>query len=466
MLPVFYALTATQPASDTLLGALESGHFAYLNTRTHAVYDVPVLGRSAPPLATSLRRDPATGRLWGGAGAGTGLYWYDDTRRVFRAYAAPADSARRPLRDVPIEELALDSAGRLWLAGPTGLRCLWPATGRVVRYGTSEPATRRLPTDDCLCVWPDPHTGRVWVGTHTHGLLELDPARGVRRVIGPEQGLPNVAVGGLLPGPDRSLWLSTYYGLARLSLRTGRLAVFAAADGLSDPPELNRHSAWADADGQLYFGGVGGLHRVDPRRAPVAGPAPHLLLTAVLTAADSGQTRALLPPAAGQLVLRQLPGETPPELRVALTDYREPSQRRYAWRLRGPSQTGRWQELGADPRVAVPAGLPAGHYVVEVRATTARGTPARNSLRVPLEVVPTWWQRGWVQLLLGLGLGGGPLRAAPPALTRCPARRAPAHPPCRRTARRSGLFAGARDDAGRAAAGARPVVVCRPDGTG
>ena len=398
--PVFYALAPTRPASDTLIGALESGRFAFLNTRTRTTHDAPVLGQAAVPLATALLRDSSTGRLW--AGAGTGLYWFDEVGRAFRPYAAPADGGRLPLRDVPLEQLAADRAGRLWLAGSTGLRCLWPATGRVLHYGTTEPPARRLPTDDCLSLWPDPRTGHVWVGTRTHGLLELDPARGVRRVVGAAQGLPHVAVGGLLPGPDRSLWISTYYGLARLDLTTFQLAVFSSADGLSDPPELNRHSAWADAGGALYFGGVGGLHRVDPRRAPVADAAPRLLLTGVVEAADSGRIRALLPPAARTLRLRQLPGEAPPELRVALTDFREPAQRRYSWRLVGVGQAGQWQELGADPRIRVPPGLAPGRYVMVVRATTGRGIPARNGLRVPLSVVPAWWQRWWVRALLGL----------------------------------------------------------------
>ncbi len=404
LLHVFYALVATQPASDTLLGALETGQFAALHTGTHAVRSVAVEGQADPPQANCLARAPRTGRLWGGSG--TGLYWYDEGHHFFRAYTHPRDPTVQPLRGIPTEDISLDETGRLWLAGLAGLHALVPETGAVATYSATQPGAHRLPTDECLCTWPDPQTGHIWVGTRTHGLLELDPALGVLRVVGPAEGLPHVAVGGLLPGPDRSLWISTYYGLARLDLATGRLAVFSAADGLSDPPELNRHAQLADVDGSLLFGGVGGLHRIDPRRAPETGLAPRLLLMAVRTTLDSGRVRYLLPAATRAPALRQASGEAPPELWVALTDFREPAQRRYSWRLTGANEPGRWLSVGASGRVVVPVGLAPGAYTVEVRAATGRGLAARNRLRVPLTVAPAWWQRRWVQTLGVLLLGG------------------------------------------------------------
>jgi signal transduction histidine kinase len=332
--------------------------------------------------------EDGAGQLW--AGTSRGLYRIDPTRRTLTRYRA-AD-ATYPLHVCLIEQLAEAPAGVLWAATDRGLYRLTVATGELRHYGPDEAdPTRRLPSLQTLCVRA-PHPDSVWIGTRDQGLLLLNPRRGLVRRVGTAEGLPHAAVASILPDPERGvLWLGTFDGLARYSVRTGQVRRFGAADGLA-ATDLNRQSAWRDpVSGWVYFGGVGGLTRVAPT-GPSPLAAPRLLLTAIrqhLGAADTVLTRYFdgAPPADG---LHLAAVDRFVELALALADQTSAEPPRYTYRLAGE----------ADPQFRpVPDGyrlrldhLTPGDYVVEIKALTAHGVAAGNVLHVPLHVAGYWWR--------------------------------------------------------------------------
>ena len=246
-----------------------------------ALRPLPTLGpdgaRVARVNARMLRRAPATGQVWGSAEPG--LYFLDSAAGVFRTYAPRPGAA--PLAGVTIEDFWPDGRGQLWLATPQGVERLTIATGARLAYGPTAPPPRRAPFDGARCLLPDPATGRLWVGTRTHGLLCVEPDGHGRTVLAVGQGLPDGSVASLLRTPDGALWLGTYRGLVRYQPATGHLAVLTTANGLPHD-ELNAYAATVDPTTQsLLVGGVAGMARVWPGRIRRGATAPRLLLTAV-----------------------------------------------------------------------------------------------------------------------------------------------------------------------------------------
>ncbi len=404
-MPVLYDLLITRDAR--IVAADEVGSVGELNPATGQLRYYRRL-TPAPNHGTnafSLLEGPA-GRGW--AGTDMGLYWLDFNRREMGRYH-DTDSAFT-LNRLKIEALAEAPAGVLWAATAEGLFRLDVATGRLVRYGTDEPSARRLPTNRILTVLaasPD----SLWVGTRDAGLLLLHPRRGLVRQVTTRQGLPSVSIASLLAPPGAGeLWVGTFAGLVRYDPRTGQVAVLTEADGLPSA-ELNRQSAWRDpVSGLLYFGSVAGLSQLDTHKPPAPRPQPRLLLAALAQHVSEGDTvRTTLlagtPPPAG---IRLGPYDAFAELELALSDFLNPEGARYAYRLLG-STDERFRPLDGTHRLRL-QNLRPGSYVVEVRAETSLGLPARNRLRVPLEVVAVWWQRPWVWglttfALLGLMVG-------------------------------------------------------------
>jgi signal transduction histidine kinase len=343
------------------------------------------------------------GRIW--AGSGIGLYTVDVARRTVTRYRD--DDARYPLHPWLIEQLAEAPAGVLWAATNHGLFRLTVATGELRHYGPDEAdPTRRLPSVLTLCVRAR-HPDSIWVGTRDQGLLLLNPKRGLVRRLTIADGLPNPAVASILPDAQPGvLWLGTFGGLARYTVRTGQVVRFGAADGLA-ATDLNRQSAWRDpVSGWVYFGGVGGLTRVAPT-GPAPSKAPRLLLTGVcqhLAASDTVVTRYFDgdAPAAG---LRMAADDGFLELTLALTDQTTPEPPRYSYRLIGEADR-QFRSLAGGYRLRLDHLAP-GDYVIEVQGQTAHGDAARNVLRVPLRVAGHWWQHpaAWAagsMLLAGL----------------------------------------------------------------
>ncbi|MGI4870231.1 MAG: sensor histidine kinase [Janthinobacterium lividum] len=378
----FYHLLTTR--AGRVLFALEENGFGELDLRTSEVQEwAPAPGT---PVSTQIRgrtvyQDRA-GRLWGG---GSGLYQLDEAAHRVRRYRTT--DAAWPLHRCEVRSLSEDAAGTLWLATSQGLYAFDPATDALRHYGPAETdPTRRLPVADLLCVLAGQPGGQVWVGTRAAGLLALVPGRGVVRQLGPAQGMPDVPVATLLPGPGGTLWAGTYAGLVRYAPALDQLMVLGPADGLAEP-ELNQQAAFRDRDGTLYFGGIGGVVRVLPAARPAAAsPAPRLLLTA----------RAL-----GDSAAQWLPaGAAPPPLRLAgshagggfdlaLTDFRAPDHQHFYYRLRaGARDSGVVRPTGHQLRLR---GLAPGTYELELWGQAADGRRTAP-VRVALTVGRPWWQ--------------------------------------------------------------------------
>ncbi len=378
----------------------------------------PVTGRVQPILATELTaetrddanvralcRDGATGLIWGGAR--TGLYCFDSTSTTFRPYRPPGQSATlpAPLVGQTIEDLWADGRGHLWLAMPQGVDRLTLATGERRHYGPTAPAPHRVAGDGARCLYADPATNRLWVGTRAHGLVLITPDGNAHTALSVGQGLPNASVATITPGPGGALWLGTYQGLVRYVPATGRLAVFTLADGLLSD-EFNARAAYFDpTDSSLLLGGVAGLHRIYPRQVPnLARGRARLVLTALTAlgvSADSSQTYYRL--AADPLPSLHLgPNHPVVDLHLALTDFQSGAQARYFYRVRG-WLSDRWLPLGTTPLLRLQGLLP-GTYTVEIRAETSQGILATNHLRLPLTVTAEWWRRPttWTAAALAL----------------------------------------------------------------
>ena len=358
---------------------------------------------NGPPRAVALLRDHA-GQVWVGGEPGLFRIGAD-----FASVGRVADNqANWPLHKLDISGLAEDPAtGVLWVSTNGGL--FWLPPGQPARwqaYGVDAPAGRRLPTDALTCV-AAAGPGRVWVGTRDQGLLLVDVRRGLLRQLSDGAGLPSHTIANVLLDHTGNVWAGTYAGLVRYAPKTGRLSVFGEAEGLQNP-ELNRRSAFADADGTMWFGGVGGVYRVLPDRAQTGAPPPippRLLLTAVGIPAGETEAVRYLPSSdpAPRLTLPAGPHAFV-ELQLALTDFFAPGLVRYAYRLKHEAEAHPTAWL-YSPRRLVLRGLAPGNYEVEIRAETAAGQAAANHLRVPLHVEARWWQWPLLWVLVASLLG-------------------------------------------------------------
>jgi PAS domain S-box-containing protein len=305
------------------------------------------LGRNTP--ARSMLTDPVRGGLWLGFRDGTGLAYFKGGT-IGAAYSA-AEGLGRGM----VGNLHLDADGTLWAATEGGLSRL--------------------------------KDGRV----HT---------------LTAKNGLPGEGVSWLIEGDDRSFWLYTTRGLARVARpevealaaavekdkdARGRVraTVFDHSDGvrIHAAPAGFTPQVGKTPDGRVWFLPWDGVSVIDPRRVPFnALPPPvHIeQITADGEAYDALQGLRL-----------------PPLVRDLAIDYTAlsltaPEKIRFRYKLEG--QDSEWKEVAGERRAHY-SNLPPGDYRFRVSACNNSGVWNEEGASLDFAIAPAYYQTNWFRAL-------------------------------------------------------------------
>lgn len=282
--------------------------------------------------------------------------------------------------------LLVDRHGMVWASGDNGLS-RWDGQSWKT-FTTQDGLADNQPYFLC-----EDHQGRIWFGYHSsRGLSSFDGVRFQHYTSA--QGLTNDAVYSL--GVDRQghLWIGTARGVDRFDGQT--FTNYGTEEGYADH-ESNAGGFWADNDGTLWFGTVGGLSHYNPRFDLTRGDPPSVKLTHL----QLGHMR--LSPGTSATV-----GYEQNDLlaRVVALWFVNEKRLQFQYRLLGFRQN--WSPLeGHEIRLT---NLPPGQYTLEVRARKYQG-PWSAAAQVGFTIEAPFWQRWWFWLLvmavLAVGLYSG-----------------------------------------------------------
>ena len=279
---------------------------------------------------------------------------------------------------VMVEHVARAPDGGIWLATTGGLLA-WDDGTRRFEAVPGAPASAVYG----IAV----HAGTVWLA----GLGELlayawdGASLRLRDRIGPEQGLPVVAPGGLVVDEAGVVWMTTVRGLVRFAPESGNLRVYGVRDGLPSH-EFSEFPISKSAQGHVAAGTADGLLLFLPRLVQWSQRTPTLAIESIDL--RRGDTRVKLSPQS-TLSLRH----DDRDLRVVarLLSFTDAHAHRYRFLLEGYDPD--WVETGAEGE-RVFARLVPGSYRLQVRARTA--DDAWSAVQaVQLRVEPPWWQAAW-----------------------------------------------------------------------
>jgi diguanylate cyclase (GGDEF)-like protein len=372
-----YALAET--ADRTVWVGTRSGLYAVRGGRWQ-VSAVPFSDATGPNIQRLLADGPD---LW--VGTRGGLLHYEPRAGRWRSYVTQAPGA---LSDSFVLAIARRPDGKLWVGTRKGLNLFDAAAGRALPFvdvSTGKPALAQAFIVD---LWCEPE-GRLWAATIDDGVYVLT-TRGSRfevRHLTEQDGLPSMNIDALQPDLAGGAWVSTANGLAVIDTRTLRVRSYRRADGVRFG-DYWAHASARTSEGDLVFGGVGGLTVVHPALITARRFEPQLLVSAVsvgghaLTAISSGVP--------GSAPIAVSPGANSFQVEFAATDYTAPQSLRYAYRLQGYDAD--WTVVDATKRTAAYTNLAPGDYLLTVRGTDRAGVYAPGMLRVPVHVGAAWYQ--------------------------------------------------------------------------
>lgn len=212
--------------------------------------------------------------LWVGS-LGSGIYRINlRTKEVFHL---PYPSDGRDYREESnvlnnpwVNCLLCSSDDKLYFGSYDGLGCLdLPTMNFVSTFGKN----RLLPGEVVYALHED-RRGDLWAGT-SFGLKRITPRTGVVKTYTTADGLPSNSISAIEEDGDGNLWVSTNFGISKFTPAHEVFVNFYAGDGLQGN-EFSKRVSFAGSDGELIFGGTGGITLFDPRRISSSNKRPDI----------------------------------------------------------------------------------------------------------------------------------------------------------------------------------------------
>ncbi|MEZ4702714.1 MAG: two-component regulator propeller domain-containing protein [Rhodothermales bacterium] len=359
----------------------------------------PASGTLPDALIYSVYED-VSGTLWTGT-VTSGMARYDASTDSFIHYPYAGGATTGPAH-FSVWPMLEDQAGRFWVGTVGGgLERLDRTHGIFSRVPsvTDMPLRTSRMKIVSLAETPD---GAIWAATTGDGLMRIDPETDALRLFTVADSLPHNTVMCVLPGMGNDIWASTADGLARIDGdRQQVAAIYTASDGLPTASFLDG-ACHRSRRGELFFGTNEGLVAFLPDSIR-NNPTPPLM---ALTGFDLfGQPYPLPRSIAYTSSVRLDHDQNEFTVHFAALEFDTPADNRYAYRLDGVD--AHWV-YSSNPVARYP-NLSPGEYTFRVIGANNDGVWSEHEARLAVVIVPAWYQRWWVQvlLLLGAGLGVG-----------------------------------------------------------
>ncbi len=292
---------------------------------------------------------------------------------------------------------------KLWVSTDNGVFLIHTKKGVLKHFHMqSKPA---VSSNDIFFAEEDSN-GQLWIGTNGNGINVVDLSVGSVTILNKgANGICSDIVYGMLTDTADNRWFSTYNGLSRYNKAKGIFFNYYISEGLNSN-EFNQSSFYRASSGKMYFGGVNGMVAFYPDQIPDPGVSvPRLFVTPVSGWSEKGEKGLSIQHFKGEgeeLVMYS--SNAPLVFNLGLSDYKDPENNNFSYRIRELSDD--WVALQGNPVIRL-GGMPHGRYTIQVKATSAGGTPAANELLFHLVVKQPIYKAWWFYPLLLVITGGG-----------------------------------------------------------
>ena len=232
--------------------------------------------------------------------------------------------------------------------------------------------------------------GRLWLSASGDGLVQVEPGDGETEpkfhVFNTSNGLVNNLVQSVVDTPDGNLWISTQQGVTAWNARKKSFENYMFSRNPMGNV-YNENSAVCLDDGRVVLGGNYGLTIIQPSRLSHVSGLTDVVFTSY--------------PYSDEITLTY--EQRSPNIHFSTLDYSDVRNVKYTYRLEGFDQS--WSQPPSTPWAAYQK-LPAGKYLLHVKACTSDGTWGKESTLV-IRIKPPFYLTSWaimIYVLLVLGV--------------------------------------------------------------
>lgn len=224
--------------------------------------------------------------------------------------------------------------------------------------------------------------GRLWLSASGDGLVQVEPGDGETEpkfyVFNTSNGLVNNLVQSVVDTPDGNLWISTQQGVTAWNARKKSFENYMFSRNPMGNV-YNENSAVCLDDGRVVLGGNYGLTIIQPSRLSHVSGLTDVVFTSY--------------PYSDEITLTY--EQRSPNIHFSTLDYSDVRNVKYTYRLEGFDQA--WSQPSSTPWAAYQK-LPAGKYLLHVKACTSDGTWGKESTLV-IRIKPPFYLTSWAIMI-------------------------------------------------------------------
>ncbi|MBC7884930.1 MAG: hypothetical protein H7X99_05610 [Saprospiraceae bacterium] len=306
-----------------------------------------------------------------------------------------------------------DKNGLIWVGTSNGIYII-NRKGQIVRHlhTGSFPA---LNNNNILTLYED-NKDNIWAGTFGGGINLIKhyttyniPILNIPNYydhlsvdfLSKEHGLCNENVPCILQDDQGVMWMATYDGISSYAPRNKIFQTYNVSDGISNN-EFNYTSAYKDSKGMLWFGGLNGLNRINPKEAKLNSQTPAIFLLSFMkyNRQRQKQERVLITENENAKAYEISPYDSWFQFDWSLPNYLRSDKNNYYIRMEGLDEA--WIYNGNSSFIRY-NNLPPGSYTLYVKGADSKGNRSPGQLSIPIKVLPFFYQTWWFNLLVSLG---------------------------------------------------------------
>ncbi|QZY55771.1 ligand-binding sensor domain-containing protein [Crassaminicella profunda] len=358
--------------------------------------------------------EDSRGILWIGTwGGGLNRLDPDDLKKGninFKKYLHDPKNDKS-LGDNFIKTIMEDDSGNVWI-GTWGGGISMLSSENIIsgknkfkRYQRSWADSNTLSHNDVTAIYQD-EEGIFWICTYGGGLNRFDYKTGQFKCYTQKDGLSNPELYGVVQDDNGFLWISTNRGINKFNPKNESFEAYDARDGLQGD-EFNQGAFLKGDNGELYFGGIGGLSIISPKEIVKSKFVPPVYFTELRVmhkVIKPTQSEILTKPIYDTDEITLSYKDATFGVRFAALNYRQSDKNNYAYMLEGFDKN--WIYTDYPIQSVQYTNLDPGTYVFLVKASNDDGIWNTQGSSLKITILPPWWKLWWVRGM-GILLFGG-----------------------------------------------------------
>src|SRR5215813_1982220 len=287
------------------------------------------------------------------------------------------------LKDLLAQAFQEDRAGNLWIGfNQNGIGRY--KNGHFNLLGTND----GLPAGPINDLMVDSE-GRLWIATARGGLSVIEQPNDDHPAVinyNTSKGLSSNQVNAITQDLNGRIYAATGRGVDQLTPITGRIKHFTTADGLASGEIFD---AFCDRSGMLWFATSQGISRFSPQQTAPGVPPPIFIRGLRI----GGEKEVISPLGETSVDLSDIgPGNNQLQIDLIGVSFAPGETIEYQYKLEGTSTD--WSAPVEQPTINF-ASLASGHYRLLVRAIDSDGVSSLSPAIITFTVLRPIWQRWW-----------------------------------------------------------------------